>query len=167
MSLLPSFQAPLRIAIFGASGGIGRAMSELLLESEDVEKLYLAGRSDPGITSGKSSFIHIDITNENEIESAAAQIGVDAPLDMVLVMTGLLHDANISPEKSARQINMIALEAGFSVNCFGPALIARHFLPLLRPDRKTIFAALSARAGSISDNRLGGWYILIARQRPP
>jgi NAD(P)-dependent dehydrogenase (short-subunit alcohol dehydrogenase family) len=79
-------------------------------------------------------------------------------LDLVFVATGLLHDDQISPEKTLKSVTAEALEHAFRINTVGPALIGKHALPRLRKDAKAIFAALSARVGSISDNRLGGWH---------
>jgi NAD(P)-dependent dehydrogenase (short-subunit alcohol dehydrogenase family) len=73
------------------------------------------------------------------------------------VATGVLHDAALQPEKTWRDISPDAFAHAFAVNATGPALIAKHFLPLLARDRRAVFAALSARVGSIEDNRLGGW----------
>lgn len=78
---------------------------------------------------------------------------------MVIVATGLLHDASgLQPEKTWRALEAGSLERSFRVNSIGPALVAKHCLPLLARDRKSVFAALSARVGSIEDNRLGGWH---------
>jgi NAD(P)-dependent dehydrogenase (short-subunit alcohol dehydrogenase family) len=79
-------------------------------------------------------------------------------LDLVVVASGLLHSDRIAPEKSYRQLSAAAFEEYFAVNATGPALVAKHFLPLLRKDRPAVFAVLSARVGSIGDNLLGGWY---------
>ncbi len=79
--------------------------------------------------------------------------------DLVLVATGVLHEVGgLQPEKSWRALDAGSLEKAFTVNSIAPALVAKHFLPLLIRDRKAVFAALSARVGSIEDNTLGGWY---------
>lgn len=78
---------------------------------------------------------------------------------LVIVATGILHDGEtVQPEKTWRALNATSLEKAFRINTVGPALVAKHFLPLLARRRKSAFAVLSARVGSISDNRLGGWY---------
>ena len=83
----------------------------------------------------------------------------DDPLDLVFVATGILHDGDtLQPEKTWRSLDPAALRRSFDINCIGPTLVAKHLLPLLRRDRKAVFAALSARVGSIADNQLGGWY---------
>lgn len=96
------------------------------------------------------------MTDPASIVAAAAAL--DGPLDLVIVTTGLLHDTTHGPEKHPRDLDAAWLARSFAVNATGPALVAQALLPRLRTDRKTAFAALSARVGSISDNRLGGWH---------
>lgn len=139
--MLDSFAPDLRAVVVGASGGIGAAFVDLLRDRGEVIGLT---RTD------------IDLTDPASITATAARIG--APLDLVIVATGMLHDASGGPEKSLRDLDPARLARSFAINATGPALVAAAFLPLLRPDRKTAFAALSARVGSIADNRLGGWY---------
>ena len=79
-------------------------------------------------------------------------------LDMVIVTTGILHDGELMPEKSLKDLSEEKFQRIFEVNTVVPLLIAKHFLPKMNRERKSIFAALSARVGSISDNQLGGWY---------
>jgi len=76
----------------------------------------------------------------------------------VIVATGLLHQGERGPERATKELDGAWLAAMFAVNAIGPALIAKHFLPLMPRSGRTVFAALSARVGSISDNRLGGWH---------
>ena len=92
------------------------------------------------------------------MREAARRIGGDGPLDLVLVATGILHsDSGIQPEKRLRDIDAAAMAEVMRINAIGPALVAKHFLPLMRREAKSVFAAISARVGSIGDNRLGGW----------
>lgn len=145
------------IAIIGASGAIGRALTEQLAAEPSTE-LYAFSRSHttfaaPNITTGT-----IDITNDTAIEQAAATLPKDISLEMVIVATGMLHTTNMLPEKSLKDISAEAFEQLFMCNTIGPAMVAQHFIPKLHRDRHAIFAALSARVGSISDNQLGGWY---------
>jgi hypothetical protein len=73
----------------------------------------------------------------------------------VIVASGILHDGDrLRPEKTWRALDGAALEGVYRVNAVGPALVAKHFLPLLARNRKSVFAALSARVGSISNNHL-------------
>lgn len=79
-------------------------------------------------------------------------------VDLVIIATGLLHEGDLKPEKTWRSLDPSMMKRVFEINTIGPALVAKHVLPLLPRDRRTVFAALSARVGSISDNRLGGWH---------
>jgi NAD(P)-dependent dehydrogenase (short-subunit alcohol dehydrogenase family) len=108
----------------------------------------------------KVRYQRLDLEDEATIARAAASVRaeVDA-LDLVFVASGILHDDHgLRPEKTWRALDGAALERAYRINAVGPALVAKHFLPLLARDRKSVFAALSARVGSISDNRLGGWH---------
>lgn len=156
MSKLNSFGSDLNIAIIGASGGIGSALTSLLVEDDKVAKIYAFSRSQNIISHSKLSSHSIDLENEQSIEDAVQNI--QEPLDMVLVATGFLHDDILAPEKSLRDLNMDAFQKSFAVNIFGPALVAKYFLPHIPRDKKSVFAAVSARVGSISDNHIGGWY---------
>jgi NAD(P)-dependent dehydrogenase (short-subunit alcohol dehydrogenase family) len=102
----------------------------------------------------------LDLTDEATIAGAAQSVASeDSALDLAVVASGILHDGEaLRPEKTWRALEGAALERAYRVNAVGPALIAKHFLPLLARDRKSVFAALSARVGSISDNQLGGWH---------
>lgn len=158
MSILNNFQSPIRVIIFGTSGGIGQAVTQQLADDPHVEKVYCVAREIPDQSLAKCAYFTADITIEDDLREIASLIKKDEPVHLVLVLTGFLHGADISPEKSARQLNMAAFEKNFAVNCFGPTLVAKHLLPLMPRNGKSVFAALSARVGSISDNRLGGWY---------
>lgn len=156
--LLSTFSNGLNVAVIGASGGIGRATVELLAEQAQVNTILAYSRSEISITNSKVTAKHIDFMSEISIQNAVASIGKGIFLDIVIVATGMLHDNQISPEKSLKDLSMSQLTQVFTVNTFGPAIIARYFLPRMRREKKSVFACLSARVGSISDNRLGGWY---------
>ena len=100
----------------------------------------------------------INYNDEVSIEQAASQASKEAPLDIVIVATGILFDGNITPEKSLRELSAKKFLRLFEINTILPALIAKHFLPKLNKQDRSIFAAISARVGSVSDNKLGGWY---------
>lgn len=141
--------------VVGSSGGLGSALSTALADGGAlVHALSRQGlAADARLSAGT-----IDVTDEASIATAASALAGGEPLDLVLVASGLLHSDRIAPEKSVRQLSAAAFQRYFAVNATGPALVAKHFLPLLRKDRPAVFAALSARVGSIGDNRLGGWY---------
>jgi hypothetical protein len=135
--------------VFGASGGIGSALVEALRAAEGFEHVV-------GFT--RSASPSIDLLDEASIERAAAFAADKGELRLVIDATGFLHDDAQGPEKSWRQLDALKLARAFALNAIGPALIMKHVLPLLPRSGKTVFATLSARVGSIGDNRLGGWY---------
>lgn len=136
--------------IVGASGGIGAAMArEAQARGANVVALARSATGDG----------HIDLEDEASIEAAARAIrdrGL-APA-RVIVASGLLHADGLGPEKSLKDIDPAWMARNFAVNTIGPALVAKHFVPLMPRKAPAVFAAIGARVGSISDNRLGGWY---------
>ncbi len=156
-TVLSTFTEGANVAIVGASGGIGRAFLDKLVDDPRVGTVFAFSRSaiDPGVDN--CIWHVIDIEQEASIRDAAASVG-DVSLDLVVVTAGILHEGDyLRPETSFRKLERQNMEKVFAVNTIGPALVAKYFLPLLRPRQKAVFAALSARVGSISDNRLGGW----------
>ena len=137
----------MKAIVIGASGGIGAALAGAL-ETRGAAVERWSRRSTPPL----------DLTDEASIIAAAAALAPRAPFDLLIVATGLLHDAATAPEKSWRQLDPATLLRSFAVNAIGPALVARHFLPLMHRQQPVTLAFLSARVGSIADNRLGGWY---------
>lgn len=137
-------------AVIGANGGIGSALSDLLTERGCT--VHRLSRSAP------VPECRIDIEDEASIGRTAKWCAAQGPIDLVLVATGALQGNGFNPEKDWRQLNGAALTRYFAINTIGPTLVAKHFLPLLPRKGRSGFAALSARVGSISDNRLGGWY---------
>ncbi|NTZ41915.1 SDR family NAD(P)-dependent oxidoreductase [Altererythrobacter sp. SALINAS58] len=149
-------------AIFGASGGIGRAMVEHFVQG-GVRRIYAGSRSGncgsfESDTAPAVKEFAFDLTNEESIRLAVAYMQGDPP-DLIIVATGQLStDDGKAPERSYRKLDAETMEQIFRVNAIGPAIIAKHALPLFTRDRRCVFAALSARVGSISDNQLGGWH---------
>ncbi|MDZ7791401.1 MAG: SDR family oxidoreductase [Xanthomonadales bacterium] len=145
-----AFPAEGKVVVIGASGGIGAALcAHLEAHSEHLRVIGLSRRSDPPL----------DVTNEESIGRAADYVkGLDGNLRLVIDATGFLHDDDFGPEKSWSQLDPEHMAKAFALNAAGPALLMKHFLPLLPRDGKSVFATLSARVGSIEDNRLGGWY---------
>lgn len=149
--------APLIACVFGATGGIGGALVEALAAREDVGLVYAGGRRQPAPT-GKVTPFRFDLTDEGSI-AAAAQAMSATPPSLVIVATGaLMFTDGAGPEKSYRAIEKDRLADMLALNTIGPALIAKHVLPLLPREGRGVFAALSARVGSIGDNQLGGWH---------
>ncbi|MFP4312874.1 MAG: SDR family NAD(P)-dependent oxidoreductase [Alphaproteobacteria bacterium] len=157
--ILQNFDAPVRAAVIGASGGIGQAFVKSLSQQDNIEKIFAFSRSKMEFDNFRVTKGFLDLTDEASIESAAAQCKDEAGgLNLIIVASGMLHAGNNLPEKSLRDLDMDAMQRCYAVNTFGPALVAKHFLPLIPKNERSVFAALSARVGSISDNRIGGWY---------
>jgi NAD(P)-dependent dehydrogenase (short-subunit alcohol dehydrogenase family) len=142
-------------AIFGASGGIGRAFVDQLAADPRCARVHAGARRNPVQAHPKVVPFRFDLTDPGSLEAAAQTIG--SP-DLVIIATGALHDENLAPEKSMRALDPAQLNRAFAINAAGPAQIARLLLPAMPRNRRTLFAAISARVGSISDNRLGGWH---------
>lgn len=135
--------------VFGATGGIGRALHEAISASHRYRHVVGLGR---GTTPA------FDLLDEGSIAACvefAARLG---ELRLVIDATGFLHDGQQGPEKSWRQLDAAHLARSFAINATGPALIMKHVLPALPRTGRAVFATLSARVGSIGDNRIGGWY---------
>tara|TARA_A100001037_G_scaffold56671_1_gene48967 strand:+ start:9612 stop:10376 length:765 start_codon:yes stop_codon:yes gene_type:complete len=156
---LGSFGKKINVAVVGASGGIGTALVNQLNACPEVSSLFRLARS---VQANRSAddWIPVDFDNEETIKTAANAVArAVGSLHLVIVTAGILHDGELlQPEKSWEAISAQAFERAFRINASGPALVAKHFLPLLSEKRKTAFAAISARVGSIEDNQLGGWY---------
>ena len=157
MTTLQSFHAPANVAVVGASGGIGRAFCRTLVDDPQVASVHMFSRTELELAADKAVWQPMDIEDEASIEHAARALG-EQPMDLVLVLSGILHQGNdLQPERRVRELSADTLARVLSVNAIGPALVAKHFLPTMRRRSKSVFAALSARVGSIGDNRLGGW----------
>lgn len=138
--------------VIGAKGGIGEAFADVLDEEDGFDQVIRLSRSN-------ESPIQLDITDEQSIIQAADWLkSKEIRPSLIFIATGLLHKGEQGPEKGMKELDRDWLVENYLGNTVGPALIAKHFLPLMPKDQITKFAALSARVGSISDNRLGGWY---------
>ena len=149
----------MRAVIIGATGGIGRALTEALAERTDVTQVYALSRSGEAAAHPKVVAGEIDILDEKSVATAATNVSANGPIELVVVASGVLSSGpDLQPEKSYRHQSRAAFEQVFAVNTIGPALVAKHFLPFMPRQGRAVFAALSARVGSISDNRIGGWH---------
>jgi NAD(P)-dependent dehydrogenase (short-subunit alcohol dehydrogenase family) len=145
------------VAIIGSSGAIGRAFLDAYIADKEISNIYSISRTEVESNDERIIHINIDVTDEVSVKAAASKIGENR-LDKLIVATGILHTELFGPEKSIKDIEIENFVKIFSVNAFGPALIGKYFLPLMKKDKKSIAAFLSARVGSISENKLGGWY---------
>ncbi len=136
--------------VVGTSGGIGQALfAQLNADTRFTQTLALSRTSTPPL----------DLLDEAGIQAAAAHVAaLGLPLRLVMVATGFLHGGGFQPEKALKQLDPNHMAKAFAVNVIGPALLMKHLLPLLAPQGKSVFAVLSAKVGSIGDNRLGGWH---------
>jgi NAD(P)-dependent dehydrogenase (short-subunit alcohol dehydrogenase family) len=130
----------MKALVIGASGGIGQAVSQALRYSGD--EVVTLSRSAEGL----------DVTDAGSVDSVLG--GVSGPFDLIFVAVGVLG----TPEKSLDAIDAGAMAEVMAVNAIGPALILRHLPRLLPRSGRSVCAVLSARVGSIGDNRIGGWY---------
>lgn len=154
---LSTFSDGANVVIAGASGGIGAALVRHVSASDRIGRVFALHRSPAPDFAGDVARLGFDLGDEGSIRSAANAVSAAGPVDLVIVATGLLHSPEMSPEKSLREIDPEQMLEAYRVNAVGPILLAKHFLPLMRRDAKSVFAAISARVGSITDNRLGGW----------
>ena len=168
-NLLDSFPNGLGAVVQGSSRGIGLALVARLLEEPGLGRVMACARA-PDSSEGLIQLLDrheerlilqpLDVTDPLSIEAAAdAAVYRGLRPHLVINVAGILHEGTaLGPEKRLEDIDLAALERVFAVNVLGPAVFMRHFLPRMATDGKAVFAALSARVGSIGDNRLGGWY---------
>lgn len=156
--LLESFGFPINAVVVGASGGIGGAVVELLDHCPNVQNVMALSRR-PIPESHKVLTTVIDLEDEYTIEKAAQRAKSEmGDVHLIFVATGILHESKSQPEKTYKNISPEWISKVFAINATGPMLIAKHFVPLFPRTGKAVFASISAKVGSITDNGLGGWY---------
>ena len=153
--------------IVGASQGIGLGFVKSLLQ-QDFKSIYATYRNPDTADElldlerqygNRLKCLQVDITDESQIAAATKEIKNSVKqLHLAIYCVGVLHDRHLSPEKSLRQIEPEKLLYSFQVNSIGAVLLAKHLMPLFNKKEPSIFASISAKVGSIGDNRLGGWY---------
>jgi len=154
--------APVRAVIIGGRGGIGAAFTAAVL-ADHPDNTVLATSRDPAWVAEhlapRAARRRVDITAEADVEALAAHITTEgwAP-NLIINTAGLLHDGSLQPERTIRRLDPADLRRSFDVNALGVALLLKHLLPLVPRKERAVIASLSARIGSIGDNRLGGWY---------
>ncbi len=133
-----------RTLIIGASGGIGSAITAKL--QDNGSEVTTLSRSADGL----------DVTDEASVKAALGK--ATGEYQLIFVATGALVVGGAEPEKALKEVTAQSMSGQFAVNCIGPSLVMKHALPLLPRKGPSCFAALSARVGSIGDNKIGGWY---------
>jgi NAD(P)-dependent dehydrogenase (short-subunit alcohol dehydrogenase family) len=145
--------------VIGASGGLGRALVQAL--QQDPQYTQVLSLSRTPAAEPPDAAPALDYADEASLAGCAqwvAQRCASAPLRTVIVASGYLHTDGAGPERSMSQLDAAYLQRVMLVNAIGPALVVKHFAPLLPRDRATRLAMVSAKVGSIGDNALGGWY---------
>ena len=137
-------------AVVGAGGGIGQAFVAALRNDTRFARVHAFSRA------GGANAAIMDPTDDASI--TAGVDGLEPPIHRLIITTGMLHDAVQSPEKSWRALDSAALARSFAINSIAPLMVIKAFLPLIPKDERAEIAVLSARVGSISDNRTGGWH---------
>lgn len=147
MVSMQSLPKDYRAVVAGSTGGIGAAFVELLKQDANCGEV---------VDFSRSTWPAIDFDNEATIKAAAESM--QGEVHLFVDATGFLSDEIIKPEKSLRTLDAANMTRLFELNALGPALLMKHFTPLMPRKERAIFATLSARVGSIGDNSLGGWY---------
>jgi NAD(P)-dependent dehydrogenase (short-subunit alcohol dehydrogenase family) len=156
-----------RALIQGGSRGLGLALTEVLLARDPLMEVIVTSRN-PQNSLGLQALMDqhsralrclaLDVTDEVQIQNCAETLGSNIELDLLVNVSGVLHGENMQPERRLEEVKPETMLESFRVHTLGPLLMAKHFLPHLTHGRRAVFASLSARVGSITDNRLGGWY---------
>ncbi len=148
------------VLVAGANGAIGSALVSLFLGRPGVTRLFCVTRSpDLPVVDPRVVPIRADLTDDTDLNNLPGRILEHVErLHAVVCATGVLHGPGFGPEKRLEHLDRESLLQLFSVNAMAPVMLLKHLLPLVRHDQPATFAVLSARVGSIGDNRLGGWY---------
>lgn len=147
----------MNVAIFGANGGIGHAVLKAYLAQDQVDNIYAFSRTDVDVSDDRLHCIQVDVLSEQSLSKAMLSV-TDIRFDRIFIALGTLHDGQCMPEKQLTDLQLVNLESVFAINTFAPALVVKAIKPYLNKATSNVIAILSARVGSISDNRLGGWY---------
>jgi NAD(P)-dependent dehydrogenase (short-subunit alcohol dehydrogenase family) len=156
-------EGPLSAVVLGGRGGIGEAFVDALTASAAVDQVYATSRDEGWCAERpddpKATRVPLELTDEGCVERLADRLREDGVTPRVIVnCTGLLHADGLRPERTWRELDAEAMGRAFAVNAIAPALAIKHLVPTMPRREAAIFATLSARVGSIGDNRLGGWY---------
>ncbi|MDA7690892.1 SDR family NAD(P)-dependent oxidoreductase [Methylophilaceae bacterium] len=145
------------IIIAGSSGSIGGEFTKQYTDDPNVEKVVTLSRNVNNLNHEKIQSIKIDYSNEATFKNLDEISQLDS-ISKVIIATGILHTDQIKPEKSIDSIAAEDMKQVFQVNVFGPILLVKKLIPLIKKSKGVKIVFLTARVGSISDNVLGGWH---------
>lgn len=145
------------ILIAGASGGIGKEFIKFYCEDPNIEKVIALSRKINNDNNPKIKSIKVDYSHEETFDNLDGILLLES-ISTIIVATGILHNDQIKPEKSIAGVDLVTLQKVFQVNVFGPTLLVKKLLPLIKKSNEVKIIFLSARVGSIADNKLGGWH---------
>lgn len=167
-SLLRNYEGPVNALVAGATGGIGMALVNQLAAHQQVAHLFALARAattSPALEAlanahpGRVHLLDCDLTQDAALAETAAAVGrIVSGLHLTINTVGMLHAPGLQPEKALAQITLSGMQTLFLINAFAPILLAKALLPFMRHCAPAVFVSLSARVGSIGDNRAGGWY---------
>ncbi len=149
-------EAPQLALVIGANGGIGHALRVRLLDRYPSLLLVSVSREQALPINDRDTPLAADICAEDEVNALPEQLKDYGPFDLCLIATGWLHDEAMQPEKSFKQLNVEQMQRSFMINTIAPVLAIKALMPVL--SKQARIGVLSARVGSVSDNRLGGWH---------
>ncbi len=145
------------IVIAGSSGAIGREFTRLYSNDPNIDKIVTLSREENNSNHKKVQSIKLDYSKEETFENLNKILELES-ISTIIIATGILHTDQVKPEKSINDINFEGLQKVFQVNVFGPILLVKKLLPLIQKSQGVKIIFLTARVGSISDNKLGGWH---------
>ncbi len=156
---MPDFRNGSNAVVVGSHGGIGGALVRKLNGLRNFDKIFCLSRREPSSSNGRLIHMPCDVADTNSIDICRDRISDQIEqIDLLFIATGILHNERLRPEKRMQHLSISSMQEVFLINTFSPILVAKTFAPLMNKCDPAVIAALSARVGSIADNRLGGWY---------
>ena len=147
------FDEPIQAIVIGARNGVGEAFVKAICADHPENRVWTTSRTSNDSSAESHHHSMVDLRHESSIESLATEVkSSDFTPNLILNCSGLLHTPDFGPERSWRHLNIETMTKVFEVNAFGVSLLGKHLIPLLGRDKRTVFASLSARVGSVDIN---------------